>query len=528
MGDLEMLGFIVESRSPRVSYGVSTVPLPLGEYVSASYTVDDRVRGVTIQRRVLAVVSNAGFVHAIPQSVIKYLNPNQAGQASAPKLSPMTLYVIAEIVEGTRVEPPRYPIPPDTVIDSASGNLLSLVYSAPGGVRLGMLSPSSLGVEIKINPDKLVKHLLIAGATGSGKSNTVAVIADRISAIGAPVVVFDVHGEYDIIPEDGDSSRVVKVQAKINPMRMPPRILALIIIPEPQARRQRRILYKAIKDVKEEVDREAQSKGIKLEQAIESIAEKRGVKIDELEERSLSYDEALAEKYKALLIRKLEGISDAKDKTRVETIIDKVEEFFEITPITMLEDPPLNYLELGKILVVDASTLTDDQRRWMLKIIVDELLLKLKSKSIKPVVLVVEEAPLFLSIELNHPVKQSLQRFAREGRKFGGCLIVVSQRPRSLDVNVVSQLQNFIFLRMVQEEDIRAVMNIADNLDENLARIIPSLPDGRGLVMGEIIGRFPALVDIDLHKGKKAGAAPKLTETWSEYKSKKMPVFDIE
>ncbi|MEM4698524.1 MAG: ATP-binding protein, partial [Acidilobaceae archaeon] len=369
---------------------------------------------------------------------------------------------------------------------------------------------------------------LIAGATGSGKSNTVAVIADRISAIGAPVVVFDVHGEYDIIPEDGDSSRVVKVQAKINPMRMPPRILALIIIPEPQARRQRRILYKAIKDVKEEVDREAQSKGIKLEQAIESIAEKRGVKIDELEERSLSYDEALAEKYKALLIRKLEGISDAKDKTRVETIIDKVEEFFEITPITMLEDPPLNYLELGKILVVDASTLTDDQRRWMLKIIVDELLLKLKSKSIKPVVLVVEEAPLFLSIELNHPVKQSLQRFAREGRKFGGCLIVVSQRPRSLDVNVVSQLQNFIFLRMVQEEDIRAVMNIADNLDENLARVIPSLPDGRGLVMGEIIGRFPALVDIDLHKGKKAGAAPKLTETWSEYKSKKMPVFDIE
>jgi DNA helicase HerA-like ATPase len=91
----------------------------------------------------------------------------------------------------------------------------------------------------------------------------------------------------------------------------------------------------------------------------------------------------------------------------------------------------------------------------------------------------------------------------------------VSQRPRSLDVNVVSQLQNFVFLRMVQEEDIRAVMNIADNLDENLAKAIPSLPDGRAIVMGEWLGRFPAIVDIDLHKGKRIGATPPLTDIWA-------------
>ncbi|MFN4046711.1 MAG: ATP-binding protein, partial [Acidilobaceae archaeon] len=173
-----------------------------------------------------------------------------------------------------------------------------------------------------------------------------------------------------------------------------------------------------------------------------------------------------------------------------------------------------------------ASVLDDEQKRWILKVMVDELLVKLKEER-TPIALVVEEAPLFLSVELKHPVKTALQKFAREGRKFGGCLIVVSQRPRSLDINVVSQLQNFAFLRMVQEEDVKAVMNIADSLDQNLANIIPTLPDGRAIIMGEWAGRFPALVDIDLHRGKRVGATPPLTEIWGNMGVKKVS-FDVE
>ena len=146
---------------------------------------------------------------------------------------------------------------------------------------------------------------------------------------------------------------------------------------------------------------------------------------------------------------------------------------------------------------------------------VHDILARLKAGGLEPTVLVVEEAPLFIGAGVAHPVKESLQRFAREGRKFGGCLVAVSQRPRSLDVNVVSQLQNFVFLRMVQQEDIRTVMDIADSLDESLASAIPSLPDGRAVVMGEWLGRFPAVVDIDLHRGKRVGATPPLTEIWA-------------
>ena len=523
-------GFVVKSPSPRLSIVVAEAPLPLGEYVELRY-------GSGGERVALAVVSNSSYEQAVPQSALSYLSPRVGGVESL-KVSFTSLYVIAEI-SGGRVGIPTYPIPPDTPVTLASPETLSAVYGGlEEDVRLGVLACRGPRVEVRVNPDKLAKHLLIAGATGSGKSNTVAVLADRLSTIGAPVVIFDVHGEYNIVPEDGDTSRVKIIKALINPLRMPPRALASIIIPEPQARRQRRILRRAIekvlKKVRDKAEKEGASEITALAMLVNEEKEKRpkpkGVRSVE--------DENMGGIVKGLMEMLMEEVQNIKSPSPREDpdivavkskVLEKVEEFFEVTPVDIGVEQVTRYIEPGRILVVDASNLDDEQRRWMLKVMADEILAKLKGGFLESVVLVVEEAPLFIGAGMSHPVKQSLQRFAREARKFGGSLIVVSQRPRSLDINVVSQLQNFVFLRMVQEEDIRAVMNIADNLDENLAKTIPSLPDGRAIVMGEWLGKFPAVVDIDLHKGKKVGATPPLKEIWRELKERKRkPTFNLE
>ena len=46
-----------------------------------------------------------------------------------------------------------------------------------------------------IEANKLFKHLLITGATGSGKSNAVADIVDRLSSIGAPVIILHLRAQ---------------------------------------------------------------------------------------------------------------------------------------------------------------------------------------------------------------------------------------------------------------------------------------------------------------------------------------------
>jgi DNA helicase HerA-like ATPase len=561
-------GYVVESRSPRVSVVASEAPLPLGEYVELRYRVRGRGSGSRPGERVaLAVVSNATFEPAVPQSVVSYLGP-RAGNVESLKLSYTTLYVVAELAGG-RAEPPKYPIPPDTPVLAVARETLTSVYGGlSGGVRLGLLAPGGLGVEVRVNPDKLAKHLLVAGATGSGKSNTVAILADRLSAIGAPVVIFDVHGEYGMVPEGGDRGRVRVVEARINPLRMHPRILSAIVVPEPFARRQRRLLTEIMKAVSGEVRRRASEEGVSEATALQRLlsdwrkgrgsekearlltlrsnlaAKEKGEKKREKEEEEKrekeegeeAGDERLARDLGELLVAEAEEharrAGDSQDRRVAERVAEKLEEFFEVTPLTVEGELPTALIEPGRILVVDASALSDEQKRWVLKVMVDALLAKLKAGRLKPTVLVVEEAPLFIGAGVAHPVKESLQRFAREGRKFGGCLVAVSQRPRSLDVNVVSQLQNFVFLRMVQQEDIRTVMDIADSLDESLASAIPGLPDGRAVVMGEWLGRFPAVVDIDLHRGKRVGATPPLTEIWAGSRAREeageRPRFSLE
>jgi DNA helicase HerA-like ATPase len=502
----------------------SEAPLPLGEYVELHYRVGGSGRVA------LAVVAGSSYEPAVPQSVMSYLGP-RAGRVEPLKISYTTLYVVAEI-SGNKVEPPRHPVPPDTPVAPVSKDTLGMVYGGlAGGVRLGLLAPGSLGVEVRVNPDKLAKHLLVAGATGSGKSNTVAILADRLSAMGAPVVVFDVHGEYNMVPEGGDAGRVHVVQARINPLKMSPRILASIVIPEPYARRQRRLLADLVRELVGEAKNLALREGVSMETALLRLAEGRlkagQEEVDEGESRIVR---VLGELLVAKADDRARRAGDSQDRKIAERVAEKLEEFFEVTPLTIADMSPTAHIAPGRMLVVDASMLGDEQKRWVLKIMVDEILAKLKMGLLKPTVLVVEEAPLFMGAHVSHPVKGSLERFAREGRKFGGCLVVVSQRPRSLDVNVVSQLQNFVFLRMVQEGDIRAVMDVSDSLDENLAKTIPSLPDGRAIVMGEWLGRFPAVVDIDLHRGKRVGATPPLTRIWAEStaQEEERPRFSLE
>lgn len=524
------IGYVVRSLSHRSAVAISRHPLPVGEYVSARFKASDPIRGER-DITVLAIVSQVSHLPIVPESILRLVGPEPKPKTPVLSYTESLLYVIAQIDSAIGyAEPPKYPIPPETPLEPAGAELLARVYGGiTGVVRLGLLAPRELGVEVKIDPNRLAKHLFIAGATGSGKSNTVAILIDRLSKLGAPIIVFDVHGEYNMIPEDGDASRVVRVEARINPTRFPARMMASIIIPEPQASRQRRALVVALRRLNEKIASVKSKERVSTEEAILRLyAPKAKHQKGEDEDEMESQLPPSVTIYKNLLVNEVKTVHGIDEKKK-EAVIDKIEEFFETTPISLTDEVITARVRRGLILVVDASELTDEQKRWVLKTIADSVLEKLKdARGSESIVLVIEEAPLFLDRELSHPVKYSLQRLAREGRKFGACLIVVSQRPRSLDINVVSQLQNFVFLRMVQSEDIKTVMGIADSLDESLASIIPSLPDGRAIVMGEWLGRFPALVDIDLHRGKRAGATPRILDIWAGIGESKTPAFPAE
>jgi hypothetical protein len=82
-----------------------------------------------------------------------------------------------------------------------------------------------------------------------------------------------------------------------------------------------------------------------------------------------------------------------------------------------------------------------------------------------------------------------------EGRKFGTGLILISQRPSSLDETTLAQCNSFLVLRLVNPRDKSFVRSVMENLSEADANILQAFGRGQGIVSGQAV-RFPLLVQV--------------------------------
>jgi DNA helicase HerA-like ATPase len=122
-----------------------------------------------------------------------------------------------------------------------------------------------------------------------------------------------------------------------------------------------------------------------------------------------------------------------------------------------------NLLNRGSTIILDKSGLTDGDKSIISSVIANELYKhndRFSSGSIEeqkkviPFVYVVEEAHLLLSRE---KVKEGsvFVNFAKTGRSFQIGLVAVTQRPSSIDRNILSQFDNYISFRLTNEKDVR-------------------------------------------------------------------------
>lgn len=510
------IGIVGEHSTPTEVDVKALTPIPSGTYIYLRFKVRSPPTYEEREREIIGIIGSCIYRSVVPIVTTPNLLAYERVSTSLGDLkseSYMRAIIIADISNG-RAEAPRYPPPPETPVYLAELEHLKMLYGCDleSGVEVGSL----VGFEdlrVRVNVNSLAKHLLITGTTGSGKSNLVAVLADRIAQIGGSVIIFDVHGEYSNLESmDPKAVNVIVYDAAINPIEIPIGLLVNFVIPEATASKQKRLLRNALKELNDEI-REATSMSRKPYVLVVKEIYKKRKNVD-----SADPIEAYKELLKDYLIR--EG-TKGKEKV-VPDVEDKVDDFFEWHRISLEARKVSELLGNGKIIIVDVSTFTDEEKDYMLKVIVEDLLWYLKEGSKSgsnftaiPTLLVVEESHLFLGSGVTKS-KEALQRFIREGRKFGGMLAIVSQRPRALDVNVVSQVQSYAFLKLVQSGDKLTVMELTDVLSDEYVAILPTLPPGHAVLMGEWVGKYPAYVKVDKHYGKKVGTTPDIVRIWRE------------
>lgn len=404
--------------------------------------------------------------------------------------------ILGDIQDDLRI--PRTPAPPGTIIKKASPQVLKEIFEiGPYGLKLGnLITQEEVPIEVDIN--KMVsRHLAVLAMTGAGKSNTISVITDGLLKVKGTVLIFDMHSEY--VNTEFKQGKVNIIKPQINPLYLSfSEIKKLANIP-PNAHVQERYFMKAFKEVRSGIVQNAYRKDFltqitkKMEQCLKNA--------DDPELKS----------------------PPSSDKKSIADVLNKLEHMKEkyVTILSLEAKDTIDNLKLGTANILDLGSVDE----FASDVVVSHILRKILSSRKEylrtneglsfPILLIMEEAHILAPQNRKTEAKHWISRIAREGRKFSVGLCLVSQSPKSLDSEALSQANNMIILRLVEPTDQNHVQRASENLSDDLIAQLPSLNIGEAIILG-LMTRIPTLVKIDEFQGKITGGDLDIVAEWSK------------
>ena len=131
----------------------------------------------------------------------------------------------------------------------------------------------------------------------------------------------------------------------------------------------------------------------------------------------------------------------------------------------------------------------------------------------QPLLVVLDEAHRFVPEGGETSAHRTLSMIAKEGRKYGIGLMLVTQRPSEIDSAILSQCGSLLALRLINSADrTKVAAAVPDDLG-GLVEQLPSLRTGEGIFLGEIMP-IPSRVRVRKARNKPVGDDPKLPEVW--------------
>ncbi|HET9069314.1 MAG TPA: DUF87 domain-containing protein [Amaricoccus sp.] len=373
---------------------------------------------------------------------------------------------------------------------------LNLIYAAtsPRAITLGHLSQDP-SIPAYVDTDHmLAKHFAVVGSTGVGKSTAVAAILARMTGVRPDlrVLLLDVHNEYRAA--FGSRANVVGAEN----LRLPfwlfnfEETLNVLYGGKAPAAEEAEILAELIPVAKAKYLATPERVSVERRQAPRHA----GFTADTPSPYHLQDLLGLVQER----MGKLENRSSAMSHHRLMNRIDAIRsdpryEFMfrqaslggdtmaeVLNQVFSIESPrPLTILKLASLPdeVVDAvvcvlARLAFDFALW--------------SDGAVPILLACEEAHRYASADRLAgfaPARRALKRIAREGRKYGVHLCLVTQRPAELDPTIISQCSTFFVMRMTNDADQALLRSAVSEAAANLLGFVPSLGAQEAIGIGE-------------------------------------------
>jgi uncharacterized protein len=413
---------------------------------------------------------------------------------------------------------------------AVSPALIDQVYAsyAEGDFAIGKLSilPGQLA---KINLDAfLTRHAAILGQTGGGKSWTVASLIQKMCGFQqATIVLFDLHGEYT--KTFGDSADVIAASDLELPywLMNSEELLGLMVDRTESAAPNQIAKFKELLQGAKEAHPENQSLGLKK------------ITID----TPVFFDfEAILSKFRALDTQMVPGRTGEKQGPlfgqfsrllmRVDSRLNDRRYDLIFKPKTYNTSASMEDLfrrllgeqkgDRKKVVVVDLSPVPFDVRSSVISLILrclfDFVYWHRRVNSTRfPISVFADEAHIYLSDgdSATEAAKHSAERIAKEGRKYGISLTVISQRPREVSSTILSQCNSFLCLRISNPDDQSYVRNLLPDSVRGIASMFSTLRRGESILIGDSV-MMPTRIKIDVPSPAPESDDASFYKAWNE------------
>jgi len=411
----------------------------------------------------------------------------------------------------------RYPVPGAEIFPATSDDLRQIhAGDARPAIHIGTVYPTR-DIRAGLWIDALLgRHFALLGSTGTGKSTAAALILHRIceAAPQGHVVMIDPHGEY------GAAFAGLGEIYDVSNLRMPYWLMNFEEHCEV-------LLGSTGNDLQE--DRDILAKCLLVARQKSRLAEGMKVTVDSPIPYLLSdLSRLLGDE-----MGKLDKATSTAPYMRIKTKIDEVK-----------GDPRYHFMFSGMLVgdtmaefiarifrlpgngrpisIVDVSGVPSDITRTVVAVLsrmVFDFAVWGREETTRPILLVCEEAHRYVPNERSaqgSSVGQILSRIAKEGRKYGISLGLITQRPSDLAEGVLSQCGTIIAMRLNNERDQAFVRGAMPEGARGFLDVIPALRNRECIICGEGVAiPIRASFDTLAEAQRPASADPSFTQLWS-------------
>lgn len=144
-----------------------------------------------------------------------------------------------------------------------------------------------------------------------------------------------------------------------------------------------------------------------------------------------------------------------------------------------------------------------------------EYVTNLKDRASFPIHIILEEAHRYVQNDndINILGYNIFDRIAKEGRKYGILIGLITQRPSELSTTSLSQCSNFITFKMFHPKDINIISNISSNVSNETIEKVKNLLPGTAIVFGSAF-KLPLLVKLDLPNPMPKSTSVNIVNKW--------------